>query len=415
MRRNLPALVAAAVLTIPLTAVSPAAASPGVDGQSVRDWNAIAVATIAAIVPPAPGSVAAPVYPLYLTYVHEAVYDAVDDVSGAAVPAAVAEAAYTVLSHYFPGQQVNLDAAYATALAGIPAQELARGLAVGQAAATDVLAERSGDGLNGPVTPPPPPAPGVWAPADAAFPVAAASWLSSARPFVLDSPSELRPSGPPALTSDRWARDYEEVRTLGFTDSTVRTPVQTEVALFWADPPAVQSQRALRAYSVQEGLDALESARLFALTNTAAADALIACADAKFRYWFWRPITAIPLGDTDTNPDTQPQPGWTSLVPTPNFPEYLSNHSCATTAIATVIDGLGHGFPLTIESWRVPPGSPPGTPPALAATHTFSSANELIDEVANARVWGGLHYRFSTDAGTAIGRAAAELVLDEEG
>ena len=168
----------------------------------------------------------------------------------------------------------------------------------------------------------------------------------------------------------------------------------------------MQSQRALRGYSVQEKLDATETARLFALVNVASADALIACADGKFHFNFWRPIGAISAGDTDGNPATVPEPGWTSLVPTPNFPEYPSNHSCSTTAIASVIDGLKGDAPFTFTVTSVR-----GTPPALADTHTFTSAEQLIREVGNARVWAGIHWRFSVEEGTAIGREVAERVL----
>ncbi|MGY1734387.1 vanadium-dependent haloperoxidase [Geodermatophilus sp. SYSU D01045] len=408
MRRSLPTAVAAAVLTVTLTSVSPAAAHGVPDGASVRAWNAVAVDTIVAAVPPVPG----PVGPLYLTYVHRAVYDAVGDAvhdDDASVPAAVAAAASTVLVHHFPAQAQALRDRYTAALAEVPdgAAE-ARGIALGEAAAAALLREREDDGLNGPPPPLTASGPGAWAPADPNVP-AVATWLARVRPFVLDSPSALRPAGPPALTSDLYARDYEEVRVLGGASSTQRTPEQTAVALFWADPPAVQSQRALRGYSEQEGLDALATARLFALVDTASTDALIACFDAKVRYDFWRPIGAVPAGDTDGNPRTPAEPGWTSLVPTPNFPEYPSNHACATTALVTVIDGLdGRGpFSLTMTSVR-------GTPPAVADTHTWRSPEQVVSEVVDARVWGGLHFRFSTVDGADIGRAVGRAVLESD-
>jgi hypothetical protein len=405
MRRHLPPVVAAAVLTATLQSASPAAASPEVDGSSIRTWNEIAVTSLVSTTPPTPG----PVGPLYLAYVHRAVDEAVEDLShNASVPAAVAASAHGVLVHYFPQQQEALDARYAAELAAVPdgaAEE--RGVAAGADAAEELIQERRDDGLNGPDLPLPAPGPGVWAPlpTEPPFTAAAASWLGTVEPFVLDSPSELRPDGPPPLSSDHWARDYEEVKILGSASSTVRTPEQTATALFWADPPAVQSQRALRGYSVQEELDATETARLFALVNTASADALIACADAKFHYNFWRPFGAILRADTDGNPATVPDPAWTSLVPPPNFPDYPSNHSCGTTAIATVIDGLRgrSDFSLTVTSVR-------GTPPVEYPT-TFTSANQLIREVGNARIWAGIHYRFSVEDGTEIGLAVGRKVL----
>ncbi|GAB3302483.1 vanadium-dependent haloperoxidase [Geodermatophilus aquaeductus] len=398
-------VVAAAVLAATFSSVSPAAASTEVDGASVRTWNEIAVTAIVSTTPPTPG----PVGPLYLAYVHRAVHDAVQDLPHhASVPAAVAAAAHGVLVHYFPGQRGTLDERYAAELAAVPDGEAEdRGIAAGAQAAQTLIEDRRDDGLNGPALPLPTPGPGVWEPLPTEPPTtaAAASWLGTVEPFVLRSPSELRPGGPPALTSDRWARDFEEVKTLGSATSTVRTAAQTAAALFWADPPAVQSHRALRGWSVQESLDARETARLFALVNTASTDALIACADAKFHYDFWRPVGAIRRADTDGNPATVPDPAWSPLVPAPNFPDYPSNHACATTALATVVDALrgDRPFSLTVSSVR-------GTPPVEYPT-TFTSAEQLIEEVGNARIWAGIHYRFSVEDGTAIGRAVGERVL----
>ena len=405
MRRQLPSVVAAAILTATFQSVSPAAASTEVDGASIRTWNEIAVATIVSTTPPTPG----PVGPLYLAYVHRAVYDAVQDVPhGASVPAAVAAAAHGVLVNYFPAQRGTLDERYAAELAAVPDGEAEeRGVAAGAEAAADLIEDRQDDGLNGPALPLPTLGAGVCQPLPTEPPTtaAAASWLGTVDPFVLKSPSQLRPDGPPALTSDDWVRAYEEVKAFGSASSTVRTAEQTATALFWADSPAVQSQRALRGYSVQESLDATETARLFALVNTASTDALIACADAKFHYNFWRPVGAIRRAGTDGNPATVPDPAWSPLVPAPNFPDYPSNHACSTTALATVIDELrGHSpFSLTVSSVR-------GTPPVEYPT-TFTSAEQLIEEVGNARIWAGIHYGFSVEDGTAIGRAVGEKVL----
>jgi hypothetical protein len=229
----------------------------------------------------------------------------------------------------------------------------------------------------------------------------ASSWLGNVRPFVLRNGAQLRPAGPPDLTSKRWARDYNETRLLGSATSTVRTAEQTEVARFWSDPPLVQNQRALRAYTESERLGTMPTARLFALADTASADALIACWDSKYHFEFWRPFSAIPAGDTDDNADTPADPAWLPLLTTPNFPEYPSAHSCSTTAIATVVAALApsHRLDLTMDSTTT------GT------SHHFSSVRQLTAEVANARVWAGLHWRFSTEDGTRIGRAVARSVL----
>jgi hypothetical protein len=217
---------------------------------------------------------------------------------------------------------------------------------------------------------------------------------------VLRSPSQFRPPKPPALTSARYARDFQEVKIHGSLTSTVTA--EKNVAQFWSDPPAVQSQRALRLYADRRNLDAKATARLFAMVNTASTDALIACADAKFHYNFWRPFSAVPLAGGDGNPATRPDGSWTPAIGTPNFPEYPSNHGCATTAIVLVIDALDGSSPFrfTMTSEVSP-----------RATKTFTSAEQVIREVGNARIWGGIHFRFSVQAGTTIGRAVAARVL----
>jgi hypothetical protein len=403
MVRPLRPLVAAAVLAVTVQSASPAAAHPQANGDSVRAWNSIAVDTLVAAETAVPGTVPGPVGPLYLAYVHRAVYDAVRN-SGhsTSVPAAVATAAHRVLNIHFPAQDARLDRIYAKALAAIPAgPQRDKGVATGRAAARALLHDRANDGLNGTPLALPKRKPGVWRPADPALTAAAASWLGKVRPFVLRSPSQFRPSGPPALTSARYARDFREVKIHGSSTSTVTA--ETDVARFWSDPPAVQSQAALRRVADRKNMDAKATARLFALVNTASADALIACADAKFRYNFWRPFSAVPLAGRDGNPATVPDSTWTSVIPAPNFPEYPSNHSCATTAIAIVVDALDGSSPFRFTMTSV---NAPNRP-----SKTFTSAEQVIREVANARVWGGIHYRFSVQDGTGIGRAVAARVL----
>ena len=165
----------------------------------------------------------------------------------------------------------------------------------------------------------------------------------------------------------------------------------------------MQNQRGLRDYTLRHGLGVRSTARLFALADTASADSLIACYDSKYHYSFWRPATAIPAGDSDGNPRTAGEPGWTSLVATPNFPEYPSAHGCSTTAVADVVAALDHGR-LDLDLTSVVTGT---------ARH-YSSVDQLISEVGNARVWGGLHWRFSTTRGEGIGHAAARAVLRQQ-
>lgn len=221
------------------------------------------------------------------------------------------------------------------------------------------------------------------------------------RPFALRSPSQFRPPAPPALTSSRWAAAYDETRVLGSATSTARTAAQTETARFWADPPFAQNQRALRAYTQARGMSTVHTARLFALADTAAADALIACWDAKHHFVFWRPFSAIPAGDTDGNPATPADPAWQPLLGTPNHPEYPSAHGCSTTAMFTVVARLTGTQRIDIDLDSTLTGT----------THHFATLGQLIREVGDARVWGGLHWRFSTEAGIHLGRQVARVVL----
>ncbi len=387
--------MAAAAVATPATADSRAD-----DGApAVRDWNAVTMTTLVVAGTPTPEQ------PLHLAAVHRAVYDAVlaidEHPHHVSVVAAVSAAAHTVLVAEFPAQTLRLDQALTSELAGVDGDPtVPAGLTLGRDAGLAALQERVDDGRNGPTVTVPPPGPGVWVPTPPNA-IGTSSWLGGVRPFVLSDGAQERPAGPPALDSSRWARDYNETRLLGSASSTLRTAEQTEVARFWADPPYVQNQRALRGYSKRMQMSTLRTARLFALADTAAADALIACWDAKYHFEFWRPFSAIPNGDLDANPATPADADWRPLLATPNHPEYPSAHSCATTALATVVAALApsDGLDLSIDSTTT------GT------VHHYTSVRQLTDEVANARVWGGLHWRFSTQDGSRIGRAVARSVL----
>jgi hypothetical protein len=393
------ALGASLLIGSPVTAASPTGA------DEVRTWNSHAVDSVVS------AGITAPEQPLYLTYVHRAVYDGVRAARNAdgdaSVRAAVATAAYTVLSAHFPAQGATLDAEYATALAAVPDHDArTAGVDLGRTAAYRLLADRAEDGRDGPLVAVPPPAPGVWAPLPPSS-AGISSFLGAMRPFSLDSPSQFRPGPPPSLQSRRWARAYNETRILGSSTSEALPGgvSRAAVARFWSEPPSVQNQRGLRDYSERHGMGAVRTARLFALADAASADALIACFDAKYHYEFWRPATAIPGGETDGNRRTPGDVAWHPLLAaTPNHPEYPSAHSCSTTAIATVVAGLDHGR-LDLDLTSTTTG---------AARH-FSSVDQLTDEVANARIWGGLHWRFSTDAGERIGRQVADEVLEGAG
>lgn len=397
----------AVVLTL-TTGLSPAIAMPAGSrsvsvtstsgAEAVVAWNEIAMTTLlTAAIPTAE-------QPLYLAYTHRAVFLAAREAARrhASLDAAVIAAAHTVLVDHFASQQAVLDADYDAAIAGVPA-DLSRhiGVTIGRRYGTAVVRERADDGRNGPPLPNPAPGPGVWIPTPPNT-AGASSWLGSVRPFVLSSAAQFRPAGPPSLTSAQWAKAYNETRLYGSATSSVRTPEQTEAARFWSDPPYAQNQRALRALIAGRGVGTLQAARIFAFVDTAAADALIACWDTKYHYWFWRPFSAIPAGDTDGNPATPADSSWQPLLGTPNHPEYASAHGCATAAMFIVLAKLlSTGPALDIDLDSVTTGT----------THHFATVADLLDEVGNARVWGGIHWRFSVVAGVRIGRSVAGEVL----
>jgi hypothetical protein len=406
-------LVAAAV------GLGGAAVAPGSRGDpagpadaSVAAWDAIGIRAFAAAgLTPAEGHV-------LFAYSAIAVYDSVmaidggyrpfanrvDAPQGASVTAAVAAAAHRVYAHYLPAQAPTiLDPAYVEALAAIPeGPAKTDGVHTGETVADLLIAQRADDGFRAPAsyTPPNPPIPGVWLPT--APSPAAGTYLPFMRPFSLRSPDEFRPNGPPPLSSKRWARDYNETKELGSSTSTTRTAEQTVAARFWAEAPIQQSHGALRKFVVDHRLDVVDAARFMAMVSVVYADADIACFDAKYHYAFWRPITAIRAGDTDGNDATVGDPSWSPLLPaTPNHPEYPSAHSCITPAGALAIARfLGTG---TIDF----------TIPSLTGLgdRTFARVGDLREDVGNARIWGGIHFRSAVEDGLELGRKVADQVL----
>jgi hypothetical protein len=227
------------------------------------------------------------------------------------------------------------------------------------------------------------------------------------RPFMLTSPSQFRADPPPALKSRQWAREYNEVKAYGAVDSTVRTPAQTAVARFWNAFAVNQSNQAFQDVAVTHEMDLVQTARMLAIGDLVDSDVGIACFDSKYHYLFWRPIMAIRNAQIDGNPATQPDPTWTPLLTTPNHPEYPAAHTCVTGAEAEMyaaVLGTRH-IDITLH------GSADGTPDNWAATYTYKTVDDLERQVANARVWAGLHYRRSTQAGLEIGREVARWTL----
>jgi hypothetical protein len=384
----------------------------------VTDWNYIAITSaLAANQATAPGSNTQAGSILYLAYVHLAIYDAVNAIDhrfqsyGSDVPgsadaskeAAAVEAAYRMLVYLFPDLVGTLTTQYSASLAVIPdTAAKTSGMQIGQSAATLIIGLRTGDGRGAavPYSFPSVPTPGVWIKTPPAFAAPAIPWLSKVVPFTMNSPSQFRPDPPFSLTSEEWAHDYNQVKALGAVNSTVRTPSQTEIGLFWTDSVGPQYSRAFRALAIGRNLDISDTARLFATLFTTGADALIGCWDAKYHYSFWRPVTAIPNGDIDGNPDTTKDPSWTPLLATPNHPEYPSAHSCQTGSYAAVLkDFFGTSKVTMVVNSTV-----------TNTTHTFTNTKDWEKEVEFARIYAGFHYHNSVVQGVTLGKKVSDQV-----
>jgi hypothetical protein len=226
----------------------------------------------------------------------------------------------------------------------------------------------------------------------------------------MTSPSEFRPSGPPALTSARYTADFNEVKAFGSLTSAVRSPLQTETAIFWqVDTPVGIWDRVADALAQANHLNLLRSARLLAMVNLAEADAIIAVFDAKAHFNTWRPVTAIAQAALDGNPDTNTEAGWLPLLATPYFQEYPSAHSGVSSAATFVLASLfGNSTSFTVTSAGLP-----------GVVHNFSSFSDAIAQVADARVWAGFHFRFScedaTQMGTQVGQLASSTLMQRLG
>jgi hypothetical protein len=321
---------------------------------------------------------------------------------GASPEAAAIAAAHHALKNLPVNQSPSLDAAFAASLAAHGLSEFDPGVAYGQAAAAAVLAARVGDNSTTaqfPYTAPGAGSPGVWTPVSAA-PSAQAllpGW-GSVTPFVLHSGAQFRPDAPPALDSEKYARDYNEIKVIGASSSPTRTPLQTDIATFWLPSGTAIWNPVLRQALDANDLDLSSEARAAALFYMAAADAGIACWDAKYTYNFWRPQFAIRGGDTDSNAATAADTAWLPLHPTPRHPEYPSGHSTISSAMAVTLEqlfGEGTGAPITVTLSGI--------------TRTWGTFDEGVEEVIDARVYSGIHFRNSDEVGAKLGRQVAHF------
>ncbi len=381
------------------------AGAPGAHADVVTDSNTKA-ADVASRNP------ATPVAVRTMAIVQVSVFEAVNAITGryptsrakipaapgASVEAAVAAATRTALLKLMPTQQAAIDADYQTILRPLadgPAK--ADGIAVGDQAATAILTSRAEDGIGLPDTYRPHTTAGAYVPT---LLPAVPNW-GKRKPWTMTSGDQFRPVAPPSLTSDIWTRDYNEIKALGAKNSTQRTPEQTVIARFWeATAPAVYWPVA-RSVAAAPGRDLTDNARLLAVAGMAMDDALIAVFDAKYIYNLWRPITAIRNGDLDGNDATARDPGWTPFIDTPMHPEYPCAHCIVSASLGAVLE-------VEIGAGPVPKLSSASST-AGGAVRTWTSVGDFVREVAVARIYDGVHYRNSTEVGTAMGKKIGEL------
>lgn len=339
-----------------------------------------------------------------MAMVQTSVYEAVTEIARQAggsppsIDAAVAAANRVVLSRALPGQQAAIQSAYESALAAV-GDTAARdaGVAIGERAAAAVIAARSDDGATAPESYRPHTTVGLYVPT--VLP-AVPQWATR-KPWLIGSASRFRPDAPPPVTSDLWARDLNEVKALGGKNSKLRDAEQTEIARFWEFSLPAIYHGLVRSVARPPGRDVLANARLFAVTSQAMDDALISVMDAKYHYNFWRPVTAVRNADIDGHDDTEREPAWTPLIDTPTHPEYPCAHCILAATVGTLLKVEMASVPGLVLSTS--------SPTAKGATRRWNTPEAMMQEVADARIYDGVHYRNSTEIGLDMGRRIGEL------
>lgn len=401
-RRRAAGVVVAVAASTVLAAPSSAGAS------AATQWNLNATNALIGTAAQAP-----PVAMLHLAMVHGAMYDAVNAIDGGYTPylvapdatpfdsqdAAAATAAYLVLVHLVPAQQPALEGLYTASLAAIPdgaAED--GGIAAGVAAANAMIAERTGDGRFGAPGFPVPaiPGPGDWRPTPPAFVNDPAGWVRNVKPFLIESSSQFRTKGPWALTSPQYAREFNEVKSVGALDSTTRTQHQTDASTYWAAHPPATWSRIVRMLDAREGLSTADGARLYAQIYLTGADALISIWADKAHFSFWRPITAIREAETDGNDATEADDDWLPLIANPPYPEHPSGHLGVS---GSFVETLREFFGNDRMTW---------TDTAAGKTLTYHSFSEALREIVSVRVWSGIHFRAADEQSAELAKDVAK-------
>jgi hypothetical protein len=388
-------------------------AAAAVRANVVTDWDEKAIAAVAPL-----ATVPSPYTP-YAAYrmmgiVHAAMFDAVNSIerryrpylvqlpadAGTSMDAAAAAAAAAVLATIDQKTAGDMKTALAGYVASIPdGAAKSDGLKLGEAIAAAVVEARAGDRANAPDDYRPRTTPGAYVPT----PIMRGPMWPNVKPFAMTSPSQFRPGPPVALDSREWAADFNEIKDYGGLKSAKRTPQQTETARFWLVSGPVAYHPFLRQLAAAKEMGVAESARFIALAGIAMNDALIAVLDAKYHYNFWRPVTAIRNGDIDDNPATDREATWQPIADTPMHPEYPCAHCILSGAVAGVV--------MAALGTEDIPEIAMTSPTAPGVTHRWTSMTAFADEVANARIWSGFHYRSSTRVGTEMGRQIGDYVV----
>jgi hypothetical protein len=409
-------------------------------GNAAIEWNAIASTAITTTAAQSPQAAA-----LSLAMVQGAVYDAVNAIDGGHQPylvapaahkrdsktAAATAAAFRVLVGFpervapiagvVPSQLSTLHPLYDASLATVPGGAAKiNGIAIGEASATAMLTARQNDGRGGGFTFVPGTAPGQWRPAPPQGPTGIvasdpAPWVGFVKPFIVRNVAMLRSDGPNALTSRAYAKDFNEVKTLGSLTSTKRTADQTAAAIFWQDNGPAIWNRVYRELASSHRLGIADSARLFAMTNLAAADGSIGCWNDKAYWSSWRPITAIREADSDGNPATRADPDWVPLfdpsvsvsgapLVTPGFPDQPAGHTCISSATVHALQAF---FGTDKVSFTAISNK---CLPAPCPARRFHRLSAALEEVIGARIWAGIHFRRADEQGALLGKKVARYL-----
>jgi hypothetical protein len=381
-----------------------ALAAPAAGADVVTEWDKVACDAVAAAKSNTPAGVRA------IAVAQTAVFEAVNRITGrypggsreaapnASIEAAVAAASRAALTRLLPAQKDAVEAAYRKAIDAIPDGDARRaGIAIGERAAADVVARKHGDGFDAAESYRPVTQPGVYVPTT----IPAIPQWPGRKTWFLASASQFRPGPPPALDSALWARDYNEVKALGAKQGSSRTAQQTEIARFWeATLPSIY-HGIVRSVAERPGRDVTQNARLFAAVAQGMDDALIAVFDAKYHYAFWRPVTAIRNGDIDGNDATERDPSWTPFIDTPMHPEYPCAHCILSATVGTLLAADAGDAPvpeISTTSYTLE-----------GVTRRWTTPEAFMQEVAEGRIYDGVHFRNSTEVGTAMGRKIGEL------